>query len=153
MEIQGYSNYLIYEDGRVFGKKCRKYLKPYSTGKGYMSVTLCNEGKLKKMKIHRLVALHYIDNPDNHPQVDHIDRNKLNNDISNLRWVNGSMNQQNRSVQSNNKCGHKNIHYKQSRNKYVFQIKLRGKCHYKDFKTLQEALWYKFSFYLRNDLN
>ena len=73
MEIQGYPNYLIYEDGKVCSKKSNRVLKPY-INHGYLQITLSNNGKQKKMSIHRLVAIHYIPNPENKPCVDHIDR-------------------------------------------------------------------------------
>lgn len=53
------------------------------------------EGKRKLVRLHRLVAQAFIDNPDDLPQVDHIDRDKMNNHVSNLRWVNNSVNQRN----------------------------------------------------------
>lgn len=97
MEIADYPNYLIYEDGRVFSKKRRKFLKP-SENKvfGYHYITLCKDGKRKQFRVHRLVAIHYIPNPDNKPEVDHIDRDRINNHVSNLRWVTGSENCQNK---------------------------------------------------------
>ena len=48
---------------------------------------LCKNGKIKYYHIHRLVAEAFIPNLENKPTVDHIDRNKLNNVVSNLRWA------------------------------------------------------------------
>jgi len=145
MEINGYPDYLIYEDGRVFSKKSMKYLKPITDIHRYLKVNLYNQGKKKEHKIHRLVALHYIDNPHNYPEVDHIDRNKANNDISNLRFVDHFMNQQNLGIYCTNTTGHKNISYDKTLNKYAYDKMIRGKSHRKKFNTLDEAIAYKES--------
>jgi hypothetical protein len=86
-EIEGYPNYLIYSDGRVWSKKNKKFLKGGLDTRGYPMVNLGIDGKNKR--IHKLVALCFISNPENKPQVNHIDGNKVNNDISNLEWVTG----------------------------------------------------------------
>ena len=100
MEIVGYPNYMIYDDGRVWSstRGKGKFLKPCFDGRGYLKVCLSNDGIPKNMKIHRLVALHYIPNPDNKPEVDHIDRERLNNNIENLRWATSSENQSNKGI-------------------------------------------------------
>jgi len=147
MEVHDFPNYLIYEDGRVFSKKGKgRFLKPYDNGLGYKIVYLWNQGKRKCMLIHRLVALHYIPNSHNYPEVDHIDRNKSNNDILNLRWADRFIQTQNTGTSSNNKLGHKNIFYHKSINRYVYQKTIRGKAHIKYFKSLEEAIAYKSAF-------
>ncbi len=141
MEIEGYENYLIYEDGRVYSKKSNKFMKGSQDKDGYLIVHLCKDGKGKMIKIHRLIALHYIPNPNNYPCVDHKDRDKENNHISNLRWVTHQMNCQNKGVQINNKLRISNI--SPTKNGYVFKKTINGKTHTKKFKTLDEALKYK----------
>lgn len=59
---------------------------------GYLQVGLCKNGKVKKFKVHRLVAQAFIDNSDNLPQVNHIDQNKLNNQAINLEWCDNQYN-------------------------------------------------------------
>ena len=54
---------------------------------GYLQVGLRKHNKRKYISVHRLVAIHFIDNPKNKPQVNHIDCNKQNNNINNLEWV------------------------------------------------------------------
>lgn len=69
-----------------------RLLKPSNTSTGYKKVELCKDGKRKSFKVHRLVAIAFIPNPDNKPEVNHIDGNKINNNIDNLEWVTSSEN-------------------------------------------------------------
>ena len=105
MEIQGYPNYLIYDDGRVFSKKSDRFLKSSPNSCGYLNVNLWNKEGRKNFNIHRLVAEHYIDNPENKKEIDHISRDKQDNRKENLRWSTRSENSQNRDIFKNNKLG------------------------------------------------
>ncbi len=148
MEIVNFPNYQIYEDGRVFSKHTRKFLKHQVNG--YLFVSLRRDGKAKNHYIHRLVALHYIPNPENNPHVDHIDRNSLNNDVSNLRWVTPSENNQNKTKYSTNKSGHKNISYNNRDNVWVYQKMIRGQMVQRYFETKTDALCFKYIQILKN---
>jgi uncharacterized HNH endonuclease L245 len=59
---------------------------------GYKQCNLYKDGKKKYVRVHRLVAELFVPNPNNLPQVNHIDGNKLNNHYTNLEWVNNSQN-------------------------------------------------------------
>jgi len=144
MEIQDYPNYLIYDDGRVFSKKNNRFLSCCPNSNGYICYNLGRE--MKSFKAHRLVAQHYIPNPENKGQVDHINRQKDDNRKENLRWVTSSENQQNTCLRKNNKIGIKNICYEKSQNRYRYHKTINGKNHRKNFKTLQEAIDYKNQF-------
>ena len=80
------NNYLIYPDGRIWSNKTNKFLTPAKID-GYLKATLRIDGKTKKTGVHRLVAETFIPNPNNLPQVNHIDENKENNNYWNLEWV------------------------------------------------------------------
>lgn len=67
-------------------------LKPRKTKYGYLEVVLCSCGMPKHLKIHRLVAQAFIENPLNLPQVNHRDENKENNHVENLEWCDRTYN-------------------------------------------------------------
>lgn len=86
----------IYNEGLI-GKKYfdskERILKPSTISKGYKGITLTKDKKRYSKKVHRLVAETFIPNPENKPQVNHIDCNKENNRIDNLEWCTNSENQ------------------------------------------------------------
>jgi hypothetical protein len=98
-KIDGYENYFIDAEGNVY----RKLTPANKKGdNGYDSLVLSENGKLKTHMIHRLVAKTFIDNPDNLPVVNHIDENKLNNNLSNLEWCSQKDNVQKHLSRGNN---------------------------------------------------
>ena len=89
--IPEHEEYSITEDGIVFGK-FGKRLIGHVDRCGYHEVLLTENGKSKWYLTHRLVASTYIPNPQNYQFVNHIDGNKLNNNINNLEWCTRSYN-------------------------------------------------------------
>lgn len=85
-EIPGYPNYYATEDGQIWSEKTHKFLSQSLRGE-YLRVSLFQNGKRISENVHRLVALTFIPNPNNLPQVNHIDENKINNNVKNLEWV------------------------------------------------------------------
>ena len=88
--IKGFSNYLVTSHGRILslkdnvGKNRIKELKQIKSKYGYLKINLYKNNKLYTFCVHRLVAKAFIPNPDNKPQVNHIDEDKTNNNVSNL---------------------------------------------------------------------
>ena len=93
-QIKGYNNYLISDLGRVFSFYTKKVLKPRKDKDGYFLVDLCKNGIRKHHKIHRLVALAFIPNPENKRTINHIDGVKTNNFVDNLEWATNKENTQ-----------------------------------------------------------
>lgn len=96
MEVIGFENYVIHENGKVVNKKKNTLMKTYKDRDNYERVRLSNKGTNKAFGVHRLVAMHYLDNPNNYAEVDHINRISYDNRLENLRWANRSMNLVNR---------------------------------------------------------
>ena len=131
-DIQGYEGlYQISNLGRVKSleriivtnngitkKISEKILKPYIKGTGYYNIVLRKDSKTKCYFVHRLVANEFIPNPDNLPQVNHKDENKLNNNVDNLEWC---------TSKYNNNYGTHNERHALTRSKTVYQYSLDKK--------------------------
>lgn len=88
IQFEGYEFYDIAEDGTVINRNTGKVLKPDLNYTGYKRVTLWRSAFGRRREfVHRLVAIHYVDNPNNLPMVNHIDGVKLNTHYTNLEWV------------------------------------------------------------------
>lgn len=87
-DIKNYEGlYAVTSCGKVWSYKSKKFLKLRERKDGYLCVDLCKDGIKKTCFIHRLVAEAYIPNPENKPQINHIDEDKSHNWINNLEWA------------------------------------------------------------------
>lgn len=97
-DIRGYEGlYVITDSGAIISLNYRrtgksKELKQMTDKQGYKKVSLGKEGKLTQFFVHRLVAEHFLENPHDLPQVNHIDEDKSNNTVNNLEWCTSSYN-------------------------------------------------------------
>ena len=133
IEIKDYPRFLINPSGDIYNKsKCRLMAKTINAF-GYYKVHLTSENGGQNVRLHRLIALHFIPNPRNYQVVNHIDGNRLNNDVSNLEWCSLTYNSQT-----------ENTSIKFSQIKYIKTYRVvdceNGKYTSKYFKTEQEAI-------------
>lgn len=92
-DVVGYEGiYKVSNQGRVLLCKKNKFLSQRTDTYGYKIVTLYKCNQRKDMKVHRLVAFAFIDNPNNYPQINHKDEIKDNNCVDNLEWVSNKYN-------------------------------------------------------------
>lgn len=125
------TKYLIYENGTVYSEISSKFIKP-NMSRGYLKCSLRVNGKTYVRYIHRLVAESFLDVIEGY-EVNHIDGNKLNNDLSNLEWVSRSEN-----IKHAYDKGLKQASYEQIK-RPVYQIDLKSNRIIKEFSTVQEA--------------
>lgn len=85
--IEGYPNYIVTTEGKVYNYNTAKEIKQCEQTSGYKVVSLCNKGEVKQRLVHRLVAEAFIENPNNLATVDHIYPDKSNNSVENLQWM------------------------------------------------------------------
>lgn len=87
------NRYLISNQGEILNLANNTFLTPIQNSNGYLKVGLADgKGTHKQLSVHTLVARHYIPNPYDYPQVNHIDGDKTNNKVDNLEWVSAERN-------------------------------------------------------------
>jgi hypothetical protein len=138
--IRDYPNYQISNFGRVKNGS-GQILKHFSDKDGYLRLKIYNEDGGKNFKLHRLVSLHFIPNPNNKPYVDHIDHNKTNNHISNLRFCTHQENHFNtKKINKETYSRFKGVSFHKHKNKWVSNIRINGiKTHLGYFSNEEDA--------------
>jgi len=137
-ELQEYPGYSIGNQGTIIGKY-KRALKPRITN-GYHYILICVKGeKPKNMLLHRLIGLAWIPNPDKKLYIDHINRNRIDNRIENLRWATFMENNNNKGKNKNNTSGQQGLSFCEGRNRWVVHKTLFGVEYRKRFKTREEA--------------
>lgn len=126
---------------RIFPKSVKKCYS--GTKRKYEKVMLMINGKHKSFYIHRLMAHAFIPNPENKPQVNHIDNNPINNAIENLEWVTNSENQIHRFKHYGT---YSNLGLYIYNNRGTYRVEKKGVVN-KCFKTLSESKQFASQFY------
>lgn len=101
-KLREYPMYRIYNTGKIYSEFSKKFLRRFDDNSGYLQVTLFkgkNKGR-KTIKVHILVAKAFLNNPNNLPEVNHINCNKYDNRVSNLEWVSRHENMIHASINS-----------------------------------------------------
>ena len=138
--INGYENYSISSYGRVRNDKTGRILRASIDGHGYYKVGLCKDNKKRTMRFHKLVADAFIDNPENKPCIDHINNDRLDNKVSNLRYVTHTENNQNKSMRKDNTSNVKGVSFDKNNNKWRAYIYIDGiKIHLGYFSNIEDA--------------
>ena len=139
--IKGFENYEVSNLGNVRNNKTGRILKPGIDGRGYYKVNLCSDGKQYTKRIHKLVAEAFILNPYNKNCVDHIDNDRLNNNVSNLRYATFQENSMNQKLSSKNTSNYKGISYHKPSKKWRALISINGKLkHLGLFDKIEDAV-------------
>ena len=114
--IDGYDNYEISSHGRVRNNRTSRILKPSTRNDGYKQIGLNRDGERKHHLVHRLVAFAFLEKTDEQTEVDHIDHDKINNMVTNLRWTTHCHNMRNQSTSIVNTSGVSGVSFHKSNN-------------------------------------
>lgn len=146
VKINDYPNYSINILGEVRNDITGKIKKNQKDSKGYYQIGLSKNNIRILFFIHRLIAIHFIPNPDNKPFIDHIDNNRLNNSIENLRWVSVQENSQNRKKNIKGTSIYKGVCF--SKNKWISQIQINKKHIHLGYFTDEKDAGYAYNNYI-----
>ena len=138
VNISNFPNYQISNFGNCKIVSTGQVLKPGTNREGYLFIGLTNNGDRSTIKIHRLVANAFIENPESKLIVDHINHDKKNNMISNLRWATKTENNQNKSIMKNNTSGYSGITFVEKSNKWRAIITVNKKPKHLGYFVLKE---------------
>jgi hypothetical protein len=137
-DIEGYEGlYKISSFGNVFSVRRNKIML-YKVHRGYKNICLNINKQRKFFRVSRLVAQHFIPNPENKKLVDHIDRNTSNNHVSNLRWATSSENSGNTSSRKDSSSKYKGVSFHKLHKKWEVSIKFNKKKQHLGYFTCEK---------------
>ena len=152
-KIDELDNYSISNLGNVRNDKKGTFINACKDGGGYLIVQLYKNGIPKVFKIHRLVGIYFIENVNNYKEIDHINRDKLDNRIENLRWANRNQQNANKGKKQNTSSTFIGVSFHKVANKWCSQIQIDNKKkHLGSFNTEIEASEFRQKYILDNQL-
>lgn len=117
-----------------------KPMKTFLQPNGYLSLRL----KKKNLYVHRLVAMMFVNNPDQMDYVDHVDRNRCNNVATNLRWCSRQQNSYNSKIRTDNMSGIKGVH-EDEHGRWISQTSFNGARIRARFENKDDAISHRLS--------
>jgi len=144
MKIEGSPKYSVSDRGQVRNDVTGKMLRSNLNDCGYYFVNLCNNGKRKTHKVHRLVAIAFCERTNENTEVDHIDQNKTNNHYENLRWVSSSNNQRNKRKRAGTSSHFTCVSWYKKTKKWYASISLNKKRKHIGYFDTEEAAHHAF---------
>lgn len=139
-EVSNIGRVRSWKSGNYGRRKEPKILKIKPNQDGYIGLVITHNTEKKSFKIHRLVGVCFIDNPQNLVYIDHIDGNKTNNHFLNLRWTSMSENAMNTKIRTDNSSGYKGVSFHKGCKKWCSVWSENGRLNSKSFKTKEEAI-------------
>ncbi len=150
-QIPDYPNYFASPYGEI--SNGRIIMKTYLINSGYASLKFSINGNRSSHLVHRLVAQTYIPNPESKKEVNHIDGNKLNNNVCNLEWVTSSENNIHArdtglkvynlptlGIKKGKGSKYRNVTWEKARTKWIGAVRHNKKTYFqKRFNTEEEA--------------
>tara|TARA_R110002167_G_scaffold240620_1_gene445842 strand:- start:1186 stop:1866 length:681 start_codon:yes stop_codon:yes gene_type:complete len=139
--VKGYEDlYSINEQGQIWSCTEKMYKKLCKNRTGYLYTELYKYGVAKTCELHRLLALQFIPNPTGRPEVDHINQDKSDNRLENLRWATKDEQSWNRGMTILNKSGYIGVYWNKQRKRWTAELRAYKKRYSKQFVLLEDAI-------------